>query len=901
MKNILLLLFLLPSFLHSQDGTIDLDFNHPVHLNNPIYNGFSSSNSSGGAKVYTTKILNNGKIVVYGDFDLYQGITTNKLAILNPDGSLDTSFNVGLGPNYVDQHYRSSSMICEQSDGKLIVVGNFTTFNGVSKKNIVRLNLDGTIDTSFNVGSSSNGYITCVKIQNDGKILCGGKFSQFNGQAYASMVRLNTNGTIDSSFNIGLGFKNTINSFTEDGIIKTIDIQNDNKIIVGGKFLKFNNIVKINLVRLNSNGTIDNSFNIGIGGGNNTTDGTNNGQIYRTIYDNSSNKIYLTGIINNFNGNPSFNLLRLNNDGTIDTTFNFTSTIGYNGLNSNGYIYDMNLQSNGKILLGGEGINLNNCTGNYCSRIIQINQDGTIDDTFDCKLVGAYTTVYSIDSLNDFIIISGQFTSVNFTPIYKGSIVKILQNGLTDLSFNPNLGTDAYAPVITSSINLNDGNILINPTYSTNYIYPNGNTNGIYNERITAGLLKITPTGTIFANEYNNFLNSNMYANCLTKDNSSSVIASVSTTRKIYENGLIDNTFSPTNSITAPNYVNIFVYDHAVQNDNKIIIGGNFRYTFLGNSSYRQRVMRVNSNGTLDTSFNVGKGINGTSVAGTEGYVVNSIQLLPDNKILLGGLFSNYNDNIVSNIVRLTETGTYDGTFNVGSGFNDEIKKIQYQSNTNKLIIVGKFNSYNNFNYNYIIRLNSDGTIDTSFTSPFNQGSNNSYISNLVIQPDGKYIISGLMDNIQFLKRLNTDGSIDNTFFNNTFLVENITYWNFDIIKNISLLPNNKILITGRFSHINNVRRNGIALLNNDTTLSEQNINDDILSKITIIPNPVINKFKINLFRYDNISIYSIEGKFIKKFKNNEEEFDISELKSGIYLLKIRINNSFYHKKLIKK
>ena len=82
--------------------------------------------SSAGAQVYTTKILNNGKIVVYGDFNVYQGITTNKLAILNPNGSLDTSFNVGLGPNYVSQDYGSSSMICEQSDGKLIVVGNFT-------------------------------------------------------------------------------------------------------------------------------------------------------------------------------------------------------------------------------------------------------------------------------------------------------------------------------------------------------------------------------------------------------------------------------------------------------------------------------------------------------------------------------------------------------------------------------------------------------------------------------------------------------------------------------------------------------------------------------------------------------------------------------------------------------
>lgn len=904
MKNILILLFLLPSFIYSQDGTIDLSFNNPVHLNNPTYNGFTTSNSSGGAEIYTTKILNNGKIAVYGNFDLYQGIPTNKLVILNPNGSLDTSFNVGLGPNYVSQYDGSSSMISEQSDGKLIVVGGFTTFNGINKKNIVRLNLDGSIDTSFNVGTSSNGYITCVKIQNDGKILCGGKFTQFNGQAYASMVRLNTNGTIDNSFNIGLGFKNIINSFTEDGIIKTIDLQNDNKIIVGGRFLKFNNIVKINLVRLNSNGTIDNSFNIGIGGGNNTTNGTNNGQINRIIYDNSSNKIYATGIINNFNGNPSFNLLRLNIDGTIDTSFNFTSIIGYNGLNSNGYIYDMNLQSNGKILLGGDGINLNNCTGNYCSRIIRINADGTIDNTFDCKLIGVYTTVYSIDSINDFIIVSGQFTSVNFTPIYKGSIVKILQNGLTDLSFNPNLGTAPFTPVFTTSISLDDNSIVANPYYSTNSDSNGNNTNGIYNERITAGLVKINLDGSISDNDYNNFLTSNLYSTYLTKDNSSNLISSNAFTKKITYNGIINTSFASTSPIIAPNYVNIFVYDHAVQNDGKIIIGGNFRYTYLGNNSYRQRLMRVNTNGTLDTSFNVGKGINGTSVAGTEGYFINTIALVPNNKIILGGVFTNYNDNTVSNIVRLNSNGAFDSTFNSGTGFNNNVYKIIYQQDIDKIIVTGRFTSYNSSNSNYIIRLNSDGTIDPTFTSPFAVGSTTSHVLNIVIQPDNKYIISGMIDNVEFLKRLNSDGTIDISFANNTFSAEQITYWfnpiENNLIRNISLLPNNKILISGRFDHINSIRRDGIAVLNNSSFLSTDTFDNDSLNNIYVYPNPVIDEFELN-FLNEEVSIYSLEGRFIKKFNHYETKFNINELKEGVYILKIKNQKYFKYQKLIKK
>lgn len=901
-KQLIILLFFL-NFSYSQDGTLDLSFNNPVHLNNPAYNGFSSSSSSGGAEIFTTKILNNGKIAVYGDFDLYQGITTNKLAILNPNGSLDTSFNVGLGPDDVDRYNGSSSMICEQSDGKLIVVGNFTTFNGVSKKNIVRLNLDGTIDTSFNVGTATNGYIACVKIQSDGKILCGGEFTQFNGQNYASMVRLNSNGTIDTSFNIGLGFKSIINSFTEDGIIKSIDIQSDNKIIVGGKFLKFNNVTKINLVRLNANGSLDTSFNIGIGAGSNISDNTNNGQICKLICESSTNKIYITGTISSFNGNTCINLLRLNNDGTIDSTFNYTSVIGYNGLNSNGYIYDMNLQSNGKLLLGGEEISLGNCTGNYCNSLVQINSNGTIDNTFKCNFVGAYTNIYSIDSFNDFIIVSGQFTSVNYTPIRKGSIVKIKQDGLTDLSFNPNLGDNNDVPNFGASTYLNDGTIILNPSRSTNYIYPNGNTNGIYNERLTAGLIKINPNGTIVENEYNNFLSTDTSASCLTKDNSSNLIASVAMTKKIQQNGLIDNTFTATNPIIAPNFVNIFVYDHAVQNDNKIIIGGNFRYTFLGNTSYRQRIMRVNSNGTLDTSFNVGKGFNGTSVAGTEGYQVNSIQIIPNNKCIIGGSFTKYKDTDANSIICLNDNGSIDNTFNMGTGFNNEVRSIRYQSNLNKIIVVGKFTTYNTVNSNYIIRLNLDGTNDTTFTSPFNLESNDSRITNIEVQSDGKYLITGVFSNEIFIKRLNPNGSIDLTFYNNIITPLTYPYVSFtsDPIKNLSILPNNKILISGHFTHIDGVRRNGVAVLNNSSSmLTSQNFNDNLANDINIIPNPVIDKFKINT-NYDEISIYTIDGKLIKKLIKNDEEIDISELNSNIYFLKIKINDSYYYKKIIKK
>ena len=199
----------------------------------------------------------------------------------------------------------------------------------------------------------------------------------------------------------------------------------------------------------------------------------------------------------------------------------------------------------------------------------------------------------------------------------------------------------------------------------------------------------------------------------------------------------------------------------------------------------------------------------------------------------MGGVFTNYNDNEVSNIVRLNSNGSFDPTFNSGTAFNNNVYKIIYQQDIDKLIVTGRFTSYNSINSNYIIRLNSDGTIDSTFTSPFTVGSTTSHVINIVIQPDNKYIISGVINGIEFLKRLNSNGTIDYTFADNTFTAARTSFWynpvENDLIKNISLLPNNKILISGKFDHINNVRRDGIAVLNNSPSLSSDSFDNNFL------------------------------------------------------------------------
>src|SRR5690606_20274470 len=108
------------------------------------------------------------------------------------------------------------------SDGKIIIGGDFTSYNGTSRNHIVRLNLDGSIDTSFVIGTGTNIQVLATSIQSDGKVIVGGYFTNYNGSFINRIARLNTDGSLDPTFVVGTGANNTV--FTSA-------IQSDGKII----------------------------------------------------------------------------------------------------------------------------------------------------------------------------------------------------------------------------------------------------------------------------------------------------------------------------------------------------------------------------------------------------------------------------------------------------------------------------------------------------------------------------------------------------------------------------------------------------------------------------------------------------------------------------------------------
>ena len=139
-----------------------------------------------------------GKILVGGDFTVIGGEfpkradVRNRIARLENDGKVDQTLNATIVGDFVNA-------TAVQPDGKILIGGSFTQVLGVARANLARLNTDGTLDTGF--FANTDGLVTSIAVQSDGKILVGGQFSTIQGSAHPWLARLHTTGTPDGTLN----------------------------------------------------------------------------------------------------------------------------------------------------------------------------------------------------------------------------------------------------------------------------------------------------------------------------------------------------------------------------------------------------------------------------------------------------------------------------------------------------------------------------------------------------------------------------------------------------------------------------------------------------------------------------------------------------------------------------
>lgn len=369
----------------------------------------------------------NGKIIVGGAFSEYDESTStyymNNIMRLNTDGTYDTSFVNGIGYGFNNPVYA----VAVQSDDKIIVGGVFSTYTdntgSYSCNNIARLNSDGTFDTTFNSGGNDfDDYVNTIAIQSDGKIICGGAFNIYNdingNWNTTYLIRLNTDGTADLSF-VGdnYGFNN---------IVRVVSIQSNGKVLVGGDFSQYSNSAATNnmshICRLNTNGDFDTSFGtIGFG----FDDSVDAFAIQ------SDGKILVGGVFNLYTSGPyeCAKIARLNSDGSFDTSF--LDGIGVYGF-AGGWVRDIKIQNDGKILVVGGFYSYDDETGSYFpNRIARLNSDGTYDTTFNQGGTGftgwdVYQMLLTEETVIDKISVDAIYKGHSFRPfIYPLNLTQI--------------------------------------------------------------------------------------------------------------------------------------------------------------------------------------------------------------------------------------------------------------------------------------------------------------------------------------------------------------------------------------------------------------------------------------------------------------------------------------------
>ena len=196
----------------------------------------------------------NGKWIIGGDFTVVDRIPRPRMALLNIDGSVETAIFTKLGNGPSDSVYSlavHTNIAHTNLYGRTVIGGNFLTVDGVARSRIARLNPDGSLDSAFNPSAGADNPVFSVAIQTDDKILMGGDFSSFNGSPRVRVARLNLDGSIDQTFLPGQG---------ADGLVRAILVEPSGNILIGGDFNFFDGIPLPYLVRLTPLGALDPTF-----------------------------------------------------------------------------------------------------------------------------------------------------------------------------------------------------------------------------------------------------------------------------------------------------------------------------------------------------------------------------------------------------------------------------------------------------------------------------------------------------------------------------------------------------------------------------------------------------------------------------------------------------------------
>lgn len=705
-------------------------------------------------------VQSDGKLIVAGDFAKFDERLHNDIVRLNEDGSFDSTFDPGSGSN------GTIDRVVVQADGKILICGTFSAINGVARNKFARLNANGSLDTAFDIPANelgASGSVQSIVALADGKILVGGvMLTTFNGTSYFNIWRLNQNGSLDPTFRDS-------DIATSPGGVLAIVLLPDGKLLVGGTFFwKY--------IKLNSNGSRDLNYN---------PDGRIPDSNVTNLVLQSDGRVLVCGNFSRFvhpNGSlPNANrsgIARLSSNGSIDLTFDTGSEI-YSPLES------AFAQSDNKVIIAGSG----NRT------LARLNSDGSLDLSYTANRVIDGNVNSLVGRSDGSVLVGGSFTRFSAAigtpdPVYRNGIGRILANGAPDNTFDPGTGAvlaenEAVVKIRSAKAEA-DGKILIAGKFN------------LVNGRGRPNFALLNADGTIDESFYPKFpLRANppqaedmVYSIARTFDGKIVIGGlfgsyggdNVPSLLRFLPNGDQDTSF-----VSASN---ILPLDLAPLPDGRLVAVG------LGTFG---NIICLNPNGNFDPTFNAGSGANGQ---------IRTIALTADNGLLIGGDFTTFNTNPRQRIAKLNLNGSLDFNFLAGTSADAAVNKIISQSD-GKVLLGGDFTLVRGVSRNKIARLEADGSMDNTFDPGIGfDGS----VRSMSVSHDGKLVVGGTFtfyngNQIRSVARLNANGTIDTTFSTGIGTVAPTA------VQTVAVQPNGKVIAAGDFVSFNSQLKLKIARL----------------------------------------------------------------------------------------
>jgi uncharacterized delta-60 repeat protein len=657
--------------------------------------------------------VENGKLLA---LFIYNNFTTRALVRINTDGSIDSTFNCA-GCSF------SVTTMALQPDGKYVIAGGNSTASGAK---LIRVNTDGTTDATLTnpfTGVAGAFEARVFAVGPDGKI-----YASVSAGSSQTLYRLNSDGSIDNAF------ASIVFNLGPTPPINQISVLADGKILVLGKHQSYGM-----LFRINTDGTKDTDWNspaltnpgdpfngpiitaavpqpdgkVVIGGQFQTVNGLSRAYIARLNPDSGVDSAVVSGLPW---GSPQFPTLLKQSDGKLilHSTF-FMDSHSFRRLNGSDLSIDSSYVSP---FASPDGMTINSLDQvTYVSsdELKRLNTDGSPDLSFHFGLPIPSSVIAVALQSDGKSIVAGNFKYINGTV--QPSIARINTNGTRDASFVTGTGFLRFANVSP-------------PTKLA--VQPDG---------------KVVAFGDNF-DSYNGVARSRLV--------------------RLNTDGSLDAPFAPT--VSGVNTIE-------VQADGKILLfGGNIAV----NGFARTGAARLNSDGTLDSAFN--------PLIGSPS--VSSGLVQTDGKIMIAGSFNGVNGGTQKNIARLNTDGTLDGTFNAGN--ISTIKKFAVQP-SGRYVVATNTTSV-------VLRLNADGSSDGTFSPPVISGSG---VTAIVAEADGSVVIAGSFTTPRpNILRLGPTGALDAAFLPAGANAQ---------LRGLAPQADGKIIAVGDFTTIDGVSRSNIA------------------------------------------------------------------------------------------